>query len=58
MYLAKKNCKVFSSIFGFQQNVTLVPYCPEHNKKPLVVLSSMRHDKEISNGKKNKQTII
>lgn len=58
-FLPKKSKEVYSSMFGFQEDITLVSYVPKRNKSVLL-LSSMHNDDEIdsdSHGKK-KPSII
>lgn len=45
-FLPRKNRKEKSSIFGFQENCTLVSYCPEKNRS-VILISSMHHDNAI-----------
>eukprot|EP00102_Acyrthosiphon_pisum_P010084 XP_008178239.1 PREDICTED: piggyBac transposable element-derived protein 4-like [Acyrthosiphon pisum] len=45
-FLPNKNRELHSSIFGFQEDYTLVSYCPKKNKAVLVV-SSMHNDDTI-----------
>lgn len=45
-FLPNKNREIHSSIFGFQEDYTLVSYCPQKNKAVLV-MSSMHDDDTI-----------
>lgn len=58
-FLADKNKIPASSIFGFQEDITLVSYCPKKNKTVLL-LSTMHHDASIdqSTNEKNKPEIV
>lgn len=58
-FLPKKSRKEHSSLFGFQEDVTLVSYVPKKNKAVLL-FSSMHHDDEIDpdSGEKKKPSII
>lgn len=58
-FLPKKSKKQYSSMFGFQEDITLVSYVPKRNKAVLL-FSSMHHDDEIDidSGEKKKPSII
>ena len=57
-FLEAKTREVFSSIFGFQKDVTLVSYVPKKSKC-VVLLSTMHHDNTIDeNSEKKKPEII
>ncbi|KFM59493.1 PiggyBac transposable element-derived protein 4, partial [Stegodyphus mimosarum] len=47
-FVSGKNREVFSSIFGFQKDTTLVSYVPKKNKC-VNLLSTMHHDNAIDN---------
>lgn len=42
-FLPNKSTEVYTSIFGFQEDCTLVSYCPKRNKS-VILVSSMHHD--------------
>lgn len=58
-FLPKSNREQYSSLFGFQEDFTLVSYVPKKNKC-VILLSSMHHDYEIdpSTEEKKKPSII
>ncbi|XP_072384588.1 uncharacterized protein [Diabrotica undecimpunctata] len=45
-FLPIKKREEKTSIFGFQEDMTLVSYCPKRNKS-VILVSSMHHDKAI-----------
>ena len=49
--------EVHSSEFGFNNNLTLVSYCPK-KVKAVILLSSMHSDKSVDDGEKKKPQII
>lgn len=51
--------EIYSSLFGFRKDMTLVSYCPK-KKNAVLVLSSMHHDKEIDSetGELQKPAIV
>ena len=57
LFLSGKQRQVYSPIFGFTSNLTLVPHVPARNKT--VFLSSQHHDDMcMSDGKDHKFEII
>lgn len=48
--------QVFSTIYGFQDNVTICSYVPK-KRKAVILLSTMHHDTAVS-GEKNKPEIV
>ena len=47
--------EVHSSEFGFNNNLTIVSYCPK-KAKAVILLSSMHSDKSVDNGEMKKTT--
>lgn len=56
-FLNVKNREINSSLFGFQEDYTLVSYVPKKGKNVLL-LSSLHHDDTIENGEKKLPEII
>ena len=52
-----KSREVHSSEFGFNNNLTMVSYCPK-KAKAVILLSSMHSDKSVNDGEKKKPQII
>ena len=52
-----KSREVHSSEFGFNNNLTMVSYCPKKGKA-VILLSSMHSDKSVDGGEKKKPQII
>jgi hypothetical protein len=58
-FLPNKNREKKSSVFGFQEDCSMVSYCPKKNRS-VILLSSMHHDNAIDDetGDNNKPVII
>jgi len=58
-FVTPKNKPVYSSIFGFQENCTIVSYIPKKNKV-VILISSLHNDDKIDpeSGERNKPGII
>ncbi|XP_055839580.1 piggyBac transposable element-derived protein 4-like [Episyrphus balteatus] len=58
-FLPKKNREEYTSIFGFQENCTIVSYCQKKNRS-VILLSSMHNDDAIdsSTGDQRKPEMI
>ena len=52
-----KSREVHSSEFGFNNNLTMVSYCPK-KAKAVILLRSMHSDKSVDDGEKKKTQII
>ena len=52
-----KSREVHCSRFGFNNNLTMVSYCPK-KAKAVILLSSMHSDKSVDDGEKKKTQII
>lgn len=56
-FLANKRREVFSSLFGFRANTTLVSYVPKKNKS-VILLSTLHHNVSVDLQNENKPHII
>lgn len=58
-FLPNKRKEENSSVFGFQENITMVSFCPKKNKS-VILVSSMHHDDaiDLESGDKRKPEIV
>lgn len=54
---ASKSREVFSSSFGFKDDLTIVSYVPKKNKS-VILLSSLHHSAAVEEGRKKKPEIV
>lgn len=56
-FRSSRDRETFSSLFGFQRDMTLVSYVPKKNKS-IILLSTMHHEANVSRDKEKKPDII